>query len=301
MLQKSFPLVQGRTIRCILFDFGSTLWTQMDKGRLYQLEQVANQQAVSLLRTHAAPETLPALDDTTLGNEIHSFIERGIREKKRYNAELEPDFALITQEALSRIGIVGLPISTCADLFEAMRVRSYDSRVLFPDTLSTLATLKERGFALGIVTNRIYGGPPFQEDVRNFGFLPYIDLSMMAVSADLGVRKPHPDIFLHALNHLGIPAEEAAMVGDSLSADVGGAKRLNIFSIWKPKSHLIAEAKAAMRTHPSNTESLDDFLVTYVRTREGKRKYALELDTKPDMIIEHLHELLDVFPQVGTQ
>jgi putative hydrolase of the HAD superfamily len=43
-----------------------------------------------------------------------------------------------------------------------------------------------------------------------------------------GKTKPHPAIFLAALEQLGVTAEEAAMVGDSPEDDVDGAKALGM-------------------------------------------------------------------------
>lgn len=323
------PTLNERTIRCILFDFGDTLWTRKDKATWYQLEQTANHNAVTLLRTHFSPNILPALDDSTLGLEARRAIDHAIREKKRHDPEHEPNFIALVQQALHSIGIPHVSPTLAEAIFEALRVRIVASRDLFDDTLSTLATLKERGYTLGVVTNRHYGGPPFQEDIRDLGLLNYFDSAHMAISADLGVRKPNPAIFLHALNGLGFSPQQAAMVGDSLSADIGGANGLHIFSIWLPKSHLLAEAKAAHHAHHTplasdtlteetytlarqqlNTTSArlpldidssdDDFLIAYARGREGKRKYPPHLDIRPHLIIEHLSDLLDAFPGVHT-
>lgn len=326
--KKISPALNGRTIRCILFDFGDTLWTRKDKATWYRLEQAANQTAVAVLRSHLPASYLPALDDSKLGLETRRAIDHAIREKKRQDPEHEPNFVALVQEALRSIGITHVSQTLSEAIFEALRVRIGASRDLFEDTLSTLTALKERGYTLGVVTNRHYGGPPFQEDIRDLGLLDYFDARHMAISADLGVRKPNPAIFLHALDGLGFSPQEAAMVGDSLSADVGGAKRLNIFAIWMPKSHLLAEARAAHHASTKANASTvaeetyelaqselnrhsdrfpldidspdDDFLVAYARGREGKRKYALQLDTRPDLIIEHLSDLLDTFSGVDA-
>jgi len=45
--------------------------------------------------------------------------------------------------------------------------------------------------------------------------------------------KPHPRIFQHALAVMGLSPQEAAMVGDSLRADVAGAKALGMTAIWR--------------------------------------------------------------------
>ena len=47
-------------------------------------------------------------------------------------------------------------------------------------------------------------------------------------------RKPHPAIFMHALNGLRRASHESAMVGYRLDADVLGAAQLGMFTIWRP-------------------------------------------------------------------
>jgi HAD-hyrolase-like len=70
----------------------------------------------------------------------------------------------------------------------------------------------------------------------------------MAISADLGVRKPYPAIFLHALTALNVKPEHAVMVGDSLAADMVGGLNLGIFSAWKPKAKVRAQIPAHLLT-----------------------------------------------------
>jgi putative hydrolase of the HAD superfamily len=46
-------------------------------------------------------------------------------------------------------------------------------------------------------------------------------------SASIGYEKPHPEIFQHALRQSGHPTN-AWMVGDSVTADIGGAELAGI-------------------------------------------------------------------------
>jgi FMN phosphatase YigB (HAD superfamily) len=145
------------------------------------------------------------------------------------------------------------------------------------------------------VTNRQWGGELFIEDMQNFGLLEYFDPRYIAISGDLGIRKPNADIFLYALNGLGYTPEEAAMVGDSLSADVVGAKRVNSTAIWKPKPFLLAEARAAQ---PQSATLKEEHVLDYIKSWERKHWQLVHEDVRPDVIIEDLSNLLDVFPGV---
>src|SRR5262249_55432152 len=131
-----------------------------------------------------------------------------------------------------------------AAIFEALRIRIPVSRSLFADAFATLAALQRRGFLLGAVTNRLWGGQPFQEDLLAFGLLNYFEPRNIAISADLGVRKPHAVSFLHTLRALSIRPEQAVMVGDSLRADMVGGLNLGMFCIWRPKAEVRAQIPA---------------------------------------------------------
>ena len=253
------------TIRCLLFDLGGTLWAHKDDAVILACEQAADQLALACLRQHVGFDFFGRMDAVVAGALLRKVVEKSIRVKTRENPLYEPDFIQTTGEALQGLGVPGVDNRLGEAIYEALRVRSADSRELFEDTISTLDALKRRGYLLGVVSNRHYGGKPFREDVREMGLLNYFDYSHMAISADLGIRKPHPDIFNYTLNALCVPPEEAAMVGDSLRADIAGAKMLHIAAIWKP-----------YRLH-------------------RHRHHADESGIEPDVRIEHLRELLDIF------
>jgi FMN phosphatase YigB (HAD superfamily) len=62
------------------------------------------------------------------------------------------------------------------------------------------------------------------------GVRGYFDIIL--TSAAQGIRKPNPRIFYQALQHWGTHPERAAMVGDTLGADILGAKNAGIYSVW---------------------------------------------------------------------
>jgi HAD superfamily hydrolase (TIGR01549 family) len=204
-------------------------------------------------------------------------------------------------EALQQLGITKANRTLGENIYEALRIRIPNSRTLFDDTFSTLSELKQRGYILGVVTNRHYGGLPFHEDLQTMGLLDYFEYEHLAISADLGIRKPNPDIFMHALNKLRVQPEEAAMVGDSLKADILGAKMLNILAIWKPKASLIEEARVAWMASIEASENervagfTDDHLLMYVHNRNALKLQQFHFDLKPDFIITNLRDLLTIF------
>lgn len=286
-------------------------------------EKTSNRLAVTTLLQHVGFDLFPDMDMDESGALLRKRVERRIRDKARQHPAYEPDFSLAAMEALRQLGVPTVNPKLGKAIYEALRVRTPDSRHLYDDTHYTLTTLKARGYILGIVTNRHYGGTPFHEDLQTMGLLDYFDLRHMAISADLGIRKPHPAIFMYALNGLHVPPEEAAMVGDSLKADIAGAKLLDMLAIWMPKASLLREARAALMSVssamlpgqrpykrgenlpgtsspvPSEREHdgmlTDDALLAYVHQRESKAHHQFQSEIRPDVIIEHLSDLLEIF------
>jgi HAD superfamily hydrolase (TIGR01549 family) len=296
---ESRVLESERNIRCILFDLGSTLWTRKEERVEQVCERIANLHAVLALFRHAGSGFHSEMDVDELGQLLRKNFERQIRVKTRQNVEYEPDFTLAAMDALQQLDVPDITREFGETIYEALRVRSTDSRTFFNDTLSTLAALKVRGYLLGVVTNRHYGGAPFHEDLLAMGLLDYFELRHMAISADLSIRKPHPDIFMHALKSLNVLPEEAVMVGDSLRADVTGAKRLDMLAIWMPKASLWEEARAALlaTSTPEQNEQpvlTDDYLLAYTRQTEKRGRQTPD-GIRPDAIIERLGDLLDMF------
>ena len=52
------------------------------------------------------------------------------------------------------------------------------------------------------------------------------------MAGDLGVAKPEPAIFHHALATLDARPDTAAMVGNSLRSDIAGAQGVGLQAIW---------------------------------------------------------------------
>ena len=108
--------------------------------------------------------------------------------------------------------------------------------------LAVLAALKPR-VRIGIVSNNLLAEQ--QGKMRLCGFEPYVDA--LVVSEAVGVAKPDPAIFAHALAALDCDAADAVMVGDSWPADIVGARAAGIRAIWFNRARRPApEASAAV-------------------------------------------------------
>jgi HAD superfamily hydrolase (TIGR01509 family) len=320
MVKKLVP--PGRPIRCILFDLGYTLWDRRRNAELWQqAERASNGRTLALLRQGVPAELLPSHDDQVLGERLLEAFDEQEHEMIRRHPGREPDGVQCVVQALHAWGLPVVDPTLAASMFEALNVRIPDSMPLLEDTLPTLAALRQRGFLLGVVTNRLWGGEAFREDLRALGLLDYFDPRAIAVSADLLVRKPHPALFQRALEALTLAPEEAAMVGDSLRTDILGAKPLGIFTVWLPRAkqrqHIeeyvaVSGALPAPRqepaargasTEPQADERLsddvnffdEDYLPANVQGKDGYLERYFRGEIAPDVIIERVSDLLDIF------
>lgn len=97
---------------------------------------------------------------------------------------------------------------------------------LFDDAVAILEYLKPR-YELHIITNG------FQEvqfgKLKNSGIEPYFNT--VTNSEMVGVKKPNPKIFHHALEQSNASLERSVMIGDNLEADVHGALNIGLDAI----------------------------------------------------------------------
>jgi putative hydrolase of the HAD superfamily len=93
-----------------------------------------------------------------------------------------------------------------------------------------LEALRARGLKTGIVANS-WPEPArvLRADVAAFGLGHLVDVCVF--STDVGVAKPEPEIFMRALDELGVDPRDAMYVGDSLQRDVQGAANLGMTTV----------------------------------------------------------------------
>lgn len=95
-----------------------------------------------------------------------------------------------------------------------------DAWELYPDVEPVLAELKRRGdLRIGVVSD---WGSNLGGILEALGLDQYLDFVL--ASGAVGVAKPDPAFFRIALERGGAAPEESLMVGDSLRADVEGAR-----------------------------------------------------------------------------
>ena len=108
-------------------------------------------------------------------------------------------------------------------------IAQWEVRPLYPFVRSTLESLRDMGFRLGLISNTLMVGEGHRNLFREGGILDLLEF--MVFSAEFGMNKPDPSIFRHALDSMAIRAERAWYVGDKPHRDVGGAHRVGMTAV----------------------------------------------------------------------
>lgn len=107
-----------------------------------------------------------------------------------------------------------------AALLAALRFRP------FPEVPEVLERARARGARLVVVSN---WDVSLHDVLEETGLAPLLD--GVVTSAELGAAKPEPAIFARGLALAGVEASEALHVGDSVEADVAGARAAGIAAL----------------------------------------------------------------------
>lgn len=209
-----------RRFDVVLFDLGSTLiffdasWPEVTQ--------------------RAAMALYHQLQNDGLALDQEAFIDSFRSRLNDYYVERDTEFiehttTYILKEVLEEWGYPVIPESTLRSALDAMYAVSQQHWRPEPDAHATLQSLRDQGYRLGIISNAS-DDKDVQTLVDKAKIRSYFELVLS--SAALGIRKPNPRIFEIALEHLGVQPGRAAMVGDTLGADILGAQNAGIFDIW---------------------------------------------------------------------
>jgi putative hydrolase of the HAD superfamily len=124
----------------------------------------------------------------------------------------------------------------------------------FPGAIMVLERLRAAGLRVACISNATSHWL-IERIVDRMGFRPYVD--PVASSAAYGRAKPDAGIFRSVLDRWGEPAQRAAMVGDTLAADIAGGAAAGMRTLYVTMTpnpdnvnhrHIRADAEAASLT-----------------------------------------------------
>jgi putative hydrolase of the HAD superfamily len=124
----------------------------------------------------------------------------------------------------------GVPEPRVDDLIDALRASDQGAMVPYPESASTLESLRTSGLAIGVCSNWGWELNAFLDQV---GLLGLVDVGV--TSARAGARKPHPDIYRVSLSALEVDPAEVVFVGDSWEPDVRGPQKMGMTAVhvWR--------------------------------------------------------------------
>lgn len=204
----------------LLFDLGSTLISTHAPWQ--PIYRAADQAMLSSLR-----EAGIYLDEQVFSTESGSFLE--MYYSARTSSTIERTTAVALREFLAGKGHSDVDERTIRMALDALYAVTQQNWQLVEDAVPTLELLCQKGYRLGMISNTS-DDRNVQQLIDQHGLRDYFEI--IVTSAGCGIRKPDARIFQLPLEHFQVAAQEAAMVGDTLEADILGANRMGIYSIW---------------------------------------------------------------------
>jgi len=135
----------------------------------------------------------------------------------------------IIAKTLSKFNVKNLPLEFLRKATEVYFTPEVGAWQPYADAVDTLSKLADNKFKLGLVSNArsewVVNEILDKYDLRKF-------FGTIITSAALRVRKPRPDIFSRALRDLDAKAKNSVFIGDSLEADISGARNVGMHSIY---------------------------------------------------------------------
>ena len=270
-------------ITTALFDLGDTLWHFPALPPAMEIRTETMRRIGSVLKSWDVP-----LEGELrfLGRDIRFGVEKA--DRAAYESDcVSPDFNEVVRGIAAEKGL-HLDYEQAMALWDAWNIGGLAlGRTMFPDAYETLDWLRGRGVRIGCVTNRVFGGPRFAEELLELGLDRYFEST--AVSCDLGYMKPHAKIYEHVLGEMGVEPGEVVMVGDSLRADVQASQALGMVGVWRRvrKHDPPHEAEQVGEVPP-------DAPATRAQTGRALGDYTGGEDVMPDYTIYTLRELTEL-------
>jgi FMN phosphatase YigB (HAD superfamily) len=156
----------------------------------------------------------------------------GYREAERIRAR---EWREITSEDRFRMVLSNLqiPISDLPTDFPEwlanIHMAKLSEAMVFPAEHRPLVEWARTRYRLAVISNFDHA-PTARRLLEKSGIVGCFE--QVVISAEEGVRKPHPEIFARTLSRMGLAPQEALFIGDSLAIDVTGAKGAGIDVAW---------------------------------------------------------------------
>lgn len=125
-----------------------------------------------------------------------------------------------------------------------------DDEKLYPEAEEILRYLHEKGYHICVIANQSLGT---EKRLEAWGIRKYFD--SITASAEEGVAKPDPEMFIRALRKSGGSAESSVMIGDRLDNDIAPAKSLGMKTVWIKQGFAVYSSPTRSEEQPDHTIS----------------------------------------------
>ena len=201
-------------VKAVLFDYGLTLVT-------FTFPRAELLRVLVQVRPWLGPD---APDAETL---LHDVIEVVEHQLPAYGED-EIDYLDFYDKAWRRAGVT-MSRETLYRVLD-LEQECWDRSVrLAPDALQTLERLRARGLRTAVASNAPFPPEMMHRQVRLVGIWQLVDA--VVFSSEVGRRKPAPELYLSALERLGMAPAEALYVGDRVLEDFDGPRRLGMRAV----------------------------------------------------------------------
>lgn len=111
---------------------------------------------------------------------------------------------------------------------QLQRINSIEYIRLYPGVLEALATLRERGFRLWLLSNaqRVFT----EYELRHLELGPQFD--RVFISSDYGYRKPDTRFYTQLLREQNLLPKNCLMIGNDRDTDIEGAKNVGMATLY---------------------------------------------------------------------
>jgi putative hydrolase of the HAD superfamily len=234
-------------LKALLFDMGGTL---EDVARRSECNAAWGGKILSYLETHGI----------RTGMEPEEFMKRCEEKNREYRRwgtemglELSP-YEIWSRYYLKDFDIDQEKLRIIAENLANIWERNFYTRGLRKDAPAMLERIRERGLAMGIISNT----PSLThviENLHEMGIHRYF-AGCIYLSSLSGYRKPGRAIFIEAAADLGAKPSEAVYVGDTVSRDVRGARDAGYLATIRIASELTAGADEGLNTQGEEADYL---------------------------------------------
>ncbi len=227
------------------------------------------------------------LDDTLLATDTRAFVERYLvllsyliagRHPELAPASVHKAISTATRATIDNLDptrtngevfgavaseLLALSSTEIETIFEEFHRDVYPRLVDATESVAAAGPLVKRlfdmGMAVSIATNPVFGSPALMQRLAWAGIdQPVIPYALITTIENTHFTKPHPHYYEEILARVGVEADEAIMVGDSLTNDMTPAAQAGLNTFWVNRGRSLPAAFATDLI-PDGTGTLADF------------------------------------------